>query len=47
MRYKEQYFEVSHRFEALHNLEAEAYINSAWETSRETIKMSVKVEIMK
>jgi restriction endonuclease S subunit len=34
--------EVSSRFSALENLDAEVDINSAWETTRENIKMSVR-----
>jgi hypothetical protein len=34
--------EVSHRFEALEDLDAEVNINSAWETSRVNIKISAK-----
>jgi hypothetical protein len=38
---KEQYdVEVSNRFAALENLDAEVEINSAWETIRENIKIS-------
>jgi hypothetical protein len=40
---KEQYrVEVSNRFAALEDLDAEVEINSAWETIRENIKMSAK-----
>jgi hypothetical protein len=34
--------EVSNRFAALQNLDAEVEINSAWETIRENIKMLAK-----
>jgi hypothetical protein len=34
--------EVSNRFEALEDLDTEVEINSAWETIRETIKISAK-----
>jgi hypothetical protein len=34
--------EVSNRFAALEDLDAEAEINSAWETVRENIKISAK-----
>jgi hypothetical protein len=40
---KEQYcVEVSNRFAALEDLDAEVEINSAWETIRENIKISPK-----
>jgi hypothetical protein len=40
---KEQFrVEVPNRFPALEDLEAEVEINSAWETIRETIKISAK-----
>jgi hypothetical protein len=40
---KEQvHVEVSNRFEALENSDAEVEINSAWETIRENIKISAK-----
>jgi hypothetical protein len=40
---KEKYHvEVSNRFAALEDLDTEADINSAWETTRENIKISVK-----
>jgi hypothetical protein len=40
---KEQYnVEVSNRFASLEDLDAEVKINSAWETSRENIKISVE-----
>jgi hypothetical protein len=40
---KEKYrIEVSNRFAALEDLDAEVEINSAWETIRENIKMSAK-----
>jgi hypothetical protein len=40
---KEQYHvEMSNRFAALKNLDAEADINRAWETIRENIKISDK-----
>jgi hypothetical protein len=40
---KEQYrVEVSNRFAALEDLDAEVEINSAWETIRENIKISAK-----
>jgi flagellar biosynthesis/type III secretory pathway chaperone len=40
---KEQYrIEVSNRFAALDDLDAEVEINSAWETIRENIKISAK-----
>jgi hypothetical protein len=40
---KEQFFvEVSNRFAALEDLDAEVEINSAWETIRENIKISAK-----
>jgi hypothetical protein len=40
---KEQFrVEVSNRFAAVEDLEAEVEINSAWETIRENIKISVK-----
>jgi hypothetical protein len=40
---KEQFrVEVSNRFAALENLEAEVEINSAWETIRENVKISAK-----
>jgi hypothetical protein len=40
---KEQYHvEVSNRFVALENLDAEVEINGAWETIRENIKISAK-----
>jgi hypothetical protein len=40
---KEQYcVEVSNRFAILEDLDAEAEINSAWETIRENIKISPK-----
>jgi hypothetical protein len=40
---EEQYrVEVSNRFAALDDLDAEAEINSAWEMIRENIKMSAK-----
>jgi hypothetical protein len=45
MRYriKEQYrVEVSNRFAALADLDAEVEINSAWEGLRENIKISAK-----
>jgi hypothetical protein len=34
--------EISNRFAALENLDDGVYINRAWETMREHIKMSVK-----
>jgi hypothetical protein len=34
--------EISNRFAALENLDAEVDINRAWETIRETIKISTK-----
>jgi hypothetical protein len=34
--------EVSNRFAAVNNLDAEVEINSAWETIRENIKISAK-----
>jgi hypothetical protein len=44
---KEQYHvEISNRFAALENLDAEVDINRAWETVRENINISAKV-IMK
>jgi hypothetical protein len=40
---KEHYrVEISNRFAALENLDAEVYINRAWETITENIKMLVK-----
>jgi hypothetical protein len=40
---KEQFrVEVSNRFAALEDLDTEVEINSAWETIRETIKISAK-----
>jgi hypothetical protein len=40
---KEQYrVEVSNRFAALEDLDAEVEINSAWEMIRENIKISAK-----
>jgi hypothetical protein len=40
---KEQFrVEVSNRFAALEDLDAEVEINSAWETIRENIKISAK-----
>jgi hypothetical protein len=40
---KEQYwFKISNRFSALENLDAEVDINRAWETIRESIKISAK-----
>jgi hypothetical protein len=40
---KEQYhIEVSNRFAALKDLDAEVHINSAWDTIRENIKIFVK-----
>jgi hypothetical protein len=40
---KEQYrVEVSNRFAALEDLDAEVEINSAWKIIRETIKLSAK-----
>jgi hypothetical protein len=40
---KEQYhIKISNRFAALENLDTEAYINRAWETIRENIKISAK-----
>jgi hypothetical protein len=40
---KEQFpVEVSNRFAALEDLDAEVEINSAWETTRENIKISAK-----
>jgi hypothetical protein len=40
---KEKYrVEVSNRFEALEDLDAEVEINSAWETIRDNIKISAK-----
>jgi hypothetical protein len=40
---KEKYhIEVSNRFAALKDLDAEVEINSAWETIRENIKISAK-----
>jgi hypothetical protein len=40
---KEQFrVEVSNRFAALHNLNEEVEINSAWEMIRKNIKMSAK-----
>jgi hypothetical protein len=40
---KEKYrIEVSNRFAALEDLDAEVEINSAWETIRENIKISAK-----
>jgi hypothetical protein len=40
---KEQYsVEISNRFTALENLDTEVDINTAWETIRENIKISVK-----
>jgi hypothetical protein len=40
---KEQYFvEVSNRFAALEDLDAEVKINMAWEMSRENIKISAE-----
>jgi hypothetical protein len=40
---KEQFHvEVSNRFAALEDLDAEVEINSAWETIRENIKISAK-----
>jgi hypothetical protein len=37
-----QYCEISQRFEALEDLDAEVDITSAWETSRVNIKISAK-----
>jgi hypothetical protein len=43
---KEQFrIEVSNRFAALEDLNAEVEINSAWETIRENIKISVKKRV--
>jgi hypothetical protein len=40
---KEQFrVEVSNRFAALENVDTEVEINSAWETTRENIKISAK-----
>jgi hypothetical protein len=40
---KEKYcVEISNRFTALEDLDAEVEINSAWETIRENIKISAK-----
>jgi hypothetical protein len=40
---KEQYcFEISNRFASLEGLDAEVKINSAWETTRQNIKISAK-----
>jgi hypothetical protein len=40
---KEQFcVEVSNRFAALEDLDAEVEINSAWETIRENVKISAK-----
>jgi hypothetical protein len=42
-RGKEQYLvQISNRFAALENLDAEVDINTVWETIRENIKISVK-----
>jgi hypothetical protein len=44
---KEQYcVEVSNRFAALEDLDAEVEINSAWETIRENIKITAKEYIL-
>jgi RNAse (barnase) inhibitor barstar len=43
---KEQYHvDVSNRFTALEDLDTEVKIDSAWETMRENIKISVKVSL--
>jgi hypothetical protein len=43
---KEQYFvEVSNRFTALEDLDAEVEINSAWEMIRENINISAKERV--
>jgi hypothetical protein len=43
---KEQHgVEVSNRFAALEDLDAEVEISSAWETSRESINISYKVSL--
>jgi 50S ribosomal subunit-associated GTPase HflX len=43
---KEKYcIEVSNRFAALENLDAEVDINSVWETIRENIKISAKERV--
>jgi hypothetical protein len=43
---KEQYrIEVSNRFAALEDLNAEVEINSAWETVRENIRISAKESV--
>jgi hypothetical protein len=43
---KEKYcFEVSNRFAALEDLDAEVEINTIWETIRENIKISVEESV--
>jgi hypothetical protein len=41
---KECHIEVSNKFAALEHLDTEVDINSAWETSRQNIKISVVTE---
>jgi hypothetical protein len=44
---KEQYWvEISNRFAAFENLDAEVDINRAWETIRENIRISAKERLL-